>query len=219
MMTFTILTPVYLPEVNYFKYFLDCDIILFADHFQFKKRSNIVRSSTLLNNTRLTIPVKHTGYKQKISEKKIAPVESWNKIHLKTIRHLYHNFPYFEEYYPELIPVYNKPDVMLSGFLLNFIIWLKNKLKIECTVETTSQLDFSSDLHSGLIQFSVRNKADFYFRQEDVRSGWFSTDTLKKNNVSMIAFREFSDNVLKMNILEFLFRYGIEAAYKIRMIQ
>lgn len=217
-MNFTIKTPSYLPNVGYFKDLIDCDLFLFADHFQYTKRSVITRSSLLKNGNLLSVPVLHTGHKQSISEKKIVYSETWVKTHLKTLQHTYHSLPYFEEYYSKIESIYLAMENSLAKFLYVYTQFFLKELKIECTIYFTSSLNIFTDLNDTLIKFSKDYNADFLFTIEDHKAGWIDINRINNSKIHTIALEDVENELLNMNILEFLFENGAEAPFRLREI-
>ena len=217
MSSFQILTPEFLPSVSYFLPFLKSTIILVADHIQYKKRSNLTRSE---HGLKLTIPIKKTGFKTKIAEKKISYTENWQRKHLTRLYHLYHNHPYFDEYFYKLKDIYLKHCSQLSTFLYHHINFFTSSLKIKCDLKLTSQEGFTGPLEENLIIFSKNNSSSiFIYNKKDVQSGYINLKKLHDAKIATQALSDDCDPVLKqINILEFLFRFGPEAAFQIRDI-
>ncbi len=115
-MKFTITAPAYLPKVEYFIPFINCDKILFADHLQYVKRSSITKSAQLNKGNILSIPVKHLGVLSSIKSMEIATDQSWNINHLKTIRHQYNTYPFFEEYNADISNHFKEYNSNLGDF-------------------------------------------------------------------------------------------------------
>ena len=218
MNSFQILFPQFLPPVAYFLPFLESGVTLIADHIQYKKRSLLTRSENLKNNLSLTIPVKSKGYKQRIHQKEIAYIENWDRKHLTSLYHHYHMLPYFDEYFHKLEQVYNKHHTYLNYFLFDLICLFKTLLRIDSDVLLLSKEQFTGSLENDLIRFSKKNsQAIFLFKTKDVESGFIDLDKLSKAQVITKALPENTNPVYKQtNVLEYLFLYGPEAAFKIR---
>jgi hypothetical protein len=218
MKTFQILIPEFLPAVSFFFPFLNSDIVVIADHIQYKKRSNLTRSSLLKSDQSLTIPVKHNGFKKTIFEKEIAYIENWDRKHLTTIHHNYHMLPFFDDYYYKVEEIYKKHHKYLNQLLFDQIKLFTSILKVQSKTKLASKESFNDALEESLIRFSKNNgEAIFIYNQEDVNHGFIDLEKMKNARVKSKAVRQVSssssDNI---NILEYIFTYGPEAAFMLR---
>ena len=218
MNSFQISLPQFLPPFTYFLPFLDSGSVIIADHIQYTKRSLLTRCETLKNNLKLTVPVKNKGYTQRIYQKEITYTENWERKHLTSIYHHYHMLPYFDDYFHKIENIYDKHHACLNYFLLDLIIMFKSLLKIDSTILLASKEKFSDSLENNLIHFSKKNSnAVFLYKEIDVVSGFISLDKLAEARVETKALPAETKAVLKpINILDYLFLYGPEAAFKIR---
>ncbi len=215
-MSFTATIPSYLPDVKYFAQFLESRYVLFADHFQYTKRSSITRSTNLADNVQLVIPVIHNGYQKSISEKQIADIENWSNKHLKTIHHLYNKYPFFEEYFTEIETIYTQAAVPLNLFLFNNTSFFINKLKIKSRLISTTKLEFNANFKNSIIDFAMNlNLKKYYYKTEEISIS--IKDALLKSKIDPIEWgNNLNNKLFDVNILEFLFRFGPEAAFLIR---
>lgn len=215
-MSFMATVPMYLPDVNYFIHFLKSNYLLFVDHIQYTKRSSITRSTNLANKVKLTVPVIHNGYQKSISEKQIAYKENWSNKHLKTIYHLYHKNTFFEEYFTEFEMLYADQSGRLNIFLLSSMQFFLDKLQIKSRLMPTSKIGFDTDFESNIIDFAMSlNLKNYYYKT--LENTLISEKTLLRANIRPIMLiQNQNKNLLGMNILEFLFSFGPEAAFLIR---
>ena len=218
MNSFHLLAPEFLPPVSYFLPFLKSRTILIADHLQYTKRTNLTRSGSLKNGLKLNIPVKSTGLKKAIFEKEIAYIENWDRKHLTSLYHLYHTLPYFEDYYYNLEDIYKDHPTHLNSFLFDQIDFFIGCLKIKCDLRLTSNEGFKDTLEENLIRFAEKySQVMFLYNIQDVKAGYINPDKLHDANIETQPLAAFDDSSLKhINILEFLFKNGPEAAFQIR---
>ena len=218
MKTFQILTPEFLPDASYFCQFLKSNTVLIADHFQYKKRSYLTRSSPLKNGQQLTIPVKHTGFKKTIYEKEVAYIESWQRKHLTAIHHNYHLLPFFDDYYQKIEEIYRKHHKYLNHLLFDQIQLFLTILKISCKIKLTSDQGFNKALEESLVKFSKDiGGAIFLYRKEDINNGFISLEKIQNAQIKTQALAEVLSSLPQnTNILEFIFTYGPEAAFILR---
>jgi WbqC-like protein family len=220
-MRFTAILPAYLPNVSYLTQFLPCRFVLIADHVQFQKRSSITRNRISENASILSVPVIHDGYKKAIFQKEIANIENWNGKHLKTIHHKFNTAPYFDDYFPEIEILLANGSGNLSDFLMRFLIFFAQKLKIGTQLTATSQINFEGTLEDALIRFAKsKNLKTYYYMQHDREAGLLDTQKLGVEKINTETFPKLkSESLAKMNILEFLFQYGPEASFMLRDVE
>ncbi len=105
--------PQYLPWIGYFHKMAHCDLFVYLDDVQYKKREfqNRNRIRTPDGFIWLTVPVITKGkYHQNISEVKIDPTASaWQQEHLRSINLNYSRTPYYKEYIHFFEKLYNNP--------------------------------------------------------------------------------------------------------------
>lgn len=105
--------PQYLPWIGYFHKMASCDLFIYMDDVQYKKREfqnrNKIRTSD--GFIWLTVPVITKGrYFQKISEVEIDPTNlSWQDEHLKSIKTNYSRAAHYGEYLHFFEKLYNTP--------------------------------------------------------------------------------------------------------------
>lgn len=106
--------PSYLPWLGFFHKLNLCDKYVFMDTVQFEENGWLHRNRVRMPNgwSWLTVPIDHNASnKQRLNE--VYPIgvneenkESWQDEHWETIRHLYANAEYYDEYAPELRRLY-----------------------------------------------------------------------------------------------------------------
>jgi hypothetical protein len=115
--------PFYLPDFYYFYKIVCSDIFFVADFLRFRKQSPMVRADFIDFN--LTVPVQHhaLGPHPSLAKLTMVPKEMWRHKHLGTLKSKYGSFPFFEYYYPELIPIYQRNSESLVEFLWDILYW------------------------------------------------------------------------------------------------
>ncbi len=217
-MNFTAVLPEYLPNVEYFLSFLPCKTTLIADHVQFRKRSSITRNSILQGFPPLSIPIKHNMVAKAIYLKEINFLENWNRKHLKNIQHSFNKAPYFDDFYPEICLLLEKPDIRLTDFLIRFIVYFLRKLKISTDIIQASDEKIKLNLEEGLIEFARKyNFSQYFYKEQHAEMGWINTEILNAANISTTIYAPVkSEEMAQLNILDFLFQFGPEAPFALR---
>ncbi|MFI3294696.1 MAG: WbqC family protein [Rikenellaceae bacterium] len=118
----TILPTAFFPSIEYMQILGGGDVLIEA-HENYIKQSERNRCLLLSDKgvERLTVPVARTGgAKVLISDVRIDYAMPWQRTHLRTIRTLYANAPYFDHYFPVV-------EELLSG-RESFLLDLNNKI-------------------------------------------------------------------------------------------
>jgi hypothetical protein len=136
--------PTYLPWLGYFDLMDQVDIFIFLDNVQFAKRSWQQRNriKTPRGLEWLTVPVIVRGrYHQLIKEVEISDVDFWKK-HVRAIELNYSRAPYFEDFFPELLSIFEngKPWKSLLELNTELIKWLTKVIGIKTPVVRASSL-------------------------------------------------------------------------------
>jgi len=137
-----LLNTAYFPSLAWFACIAqgECTVDL-AGNFQkqsFRNRTNILSSQGVLG---LTVPVVHAG-KVTISAVEISYRENWQRQHIRSIETAYRNSPFFEYYWPELLPILTQKQSLLAQ--LNELII--NKLCQMCSLNSPSATTSWSDV-------------------------------------------------------------------------
>jgi hypothetical protein len=218
-MNYTIVSPAYLPDINYFIPLVNCTLVLYCDQYQYVKRSSVNRSYPVNNFKKLTIPVKHDGIKP-ISQKIIAQVESWQQSHLKTIKHLYNSLPFFDDYFEDLKRTFNHTTPFLTDFLQIQLKFFLNVLRINPQVIPLSSFSNYQNIEEVIIRVNRKNGFCFQFFKEYEIRGWLDPTILLNNKIKIETLQKFNgNNNYNQSILNFIFQYGPESAYLIREIK
>ena len=119
--------PYFLADYYYFQKIFLSDIFFIADFLQYRKQSAISRArlSIEYRPEYLTIPVHHSAGNPPphINQVRMLPPQYWVEQHLKTLKSLYRQYPFFEYYFPELEAIYLKKYQLLHHFLNDLICW------------------------------------------------------------------------------------------------
>lgn len=137
-MKVVILQPSYIPWRGYFDQIRRADLFVFYDDVQYDKRGwrnrNLIK--TIRGKQWLTIPVYAHGSQTgnvAINQIKIVWDNPWNTDHLKFLMHTYAKTPHLDRYLPLLNEFYQRHDILLSDFTIDFTIALARELGIRHT--------------------------------------------------------------------------------------
>lgn len=120
-----VVVPTYLPNVAYFAWLLQQEVVPFVanTHYQkqtFRNRTEIYGANGTLI---LTIPVEHRKVESHQQEKEveICYASNWQKQHWKSLCAAYRSSPFFEFYEADLYPFYHKKTTSLFEYNLSLL--------------------------------------------------------------------------------------------------
>jgi hypothetical protein len=144
-----ILSTAYLAPVQYFTKFVEYDKVIIEAHENFLKQTYRNRCKIYGANGELslTIPVKKSAPKTKITELLIDYDTNWRKMHWKSIESAYNSSPFFEYYIDDFIPFYTKKYKYLLDYNTELLQMILDTLEISTNIEfTNSFLNNVSDI-------------------------------------------------------------------------
>ncbi|MHB2147861.1 WbqC family protein [Calditrichota bacterium LG25] len=212
--------PAFLPDLMYFWQMSQCQIAIFADHLPFSKGARINRSAPL--NTPqdvLTIPVQHETSENQIFKRKVAEQTFWKQKHVKSLRHLFHNFPFAEYYLPEIEDLYGTDFVYLGDLLFELHLKLVKWLHLPLQIYRSSKLDFKGDASRLVGAWCKQFQCEAYIAPEQTfKKQWIDARVLKAQNIRALLFAPlphstFLENYARKSILHFILQFGPEAGY------
>lgn len=135
-----LLSTAYWPNLHYFYYLLNADVVTIEQHENYQKQSFRNRTQILTANGALdlSIPVKKNGIKELVKDVEICYKENWHIKHWRAIISAYKNSPYFDYFEDEIKYFYeNKFDLLLDYNVKQMQLVLKI-LKIKKEIGLTS---------------------------------------------------------------------------------
>lgn len=144
-MRIAIMQPTYLPWLGYFDIMDQVELFVFLDNVQFVKQSWHVRNriKTPKGLEWLTVPViLHGRFGQLINEAEIRMADFWKK-HVRAIEVNYRRAPYFQDYFSDLLSVFEqgKPWIHLVDLNITLITWLSGVLGVKNRSLRSSHLE------------------------------------------------------------------------------
>ncbi len=212
--------PAFLPDLVYFWQMSQSQLIVFTDHLQFSKGSSINRSAPLnTDQDILSIPVKHDQQKVTIAQKRMASENFWRQKHLKTLHHLFHNFPFAEYYLPQIEEIYKAEINSLADLLFLLTDKIKNWLHLPVKIVRSGELNHDRDATALILQWCRQFECQGYMAfAETFHKGWVQKDLLNQQNIKVFQFpalpsSHFLANYANKSIIHFLLQFGPEAGY------
>ena len=173
MTTLVVLQPGYLPWLGFFDQLDKADVFVYYDDVQYDKGGwrNRNRIKTPHGRIWLTVPVLIAGhFGQAINEVAIDTEKHWARKHLRTIEQNYHAAPYFDDYFPALSALLDRPWRLLADLDVTLVEEIARWLRIETTIYKVSSLSIDGRRNERLINLCRHFGADRYLSGDAARS-------------------------------------------------
>jgi hypothetical protein len=157
--------PQYLPWLGYLHKIAACDLFIFLDDVQYKKREfqNRNKIKTPQGPLWLTVPVvtKHKQL-QKINEVMIDNETGWNGDHWKSIERNYAHADFLGEHRAFFEKLYGAGHDSLSALSMEIIEYMLSYLMINTTRKLSSEFNLTSTSTERIIDLCKKTGADAY---------------------------------------------------------
>lgn len=212
--------PEHLPWMGFFDKMLRCDLYVYLDNVQFKKRyfENRNKIRTQHGWQWVTVPVISKGkYLQKINEVEIDNSQNWRIKYLGSIQNSYGKSPYFDQFYPGLASAIKIPCRHLVDLNIRIVQYIRDFLKIRTPVHKASDLGVDEFSGSELIlQICSHLGAKIYISGPDGRK-YLNNEKFTKNSTG-IVYHDFNhpvypqmhsgDFISHLSVIDFIFNKG-----------
>ena len=224
-MRVSIMQPIFLPWVGYFKMIKNSDLFIFLDDVQFEKKSYQRRNKILVSKKEklITVPViTKNKFTQNINEVLIDNTRNWRYDLIETLRHNYSKHEFFQENMLYIKKVINKDHDKLVDLDLELIKSISNYLSINTKFELSSNFKINEKKEKKLITLLKKVGAKEYItplRSKDyIGEGKIFSD----NGINLTYFeyqckkynQKKSDKFIShLSIIDLLFNKGKQAEY------
>jgi len=135
-----LITPHYLPSLEYFVCLLPYDNILLEVQAHYQKQCYYNRCHILTSQKvdKLIIPIQNTHTKVKCSDVKIDYSQKWPQLHWRAISTAYRRAPYFEYFADHFHRIFLKAPRCLLDFNLSMLTTCLQLLQLEKKIELTT---------------------------------------------------------------------------------
>lgn len=165
-MKLAIMQPYFFPYLGYFQLMAAVDRFVIYDDVNFIKQGWINRNRILVNGQAkfITIPVKKISSFRSIANTEIDRSKPWSDKMLKTIEQSYCKSPHFEEVYAGIVSVIQSEPRTIGELATNSIAFVKDHLKIETTLISSSIAYGNSNLsgQNRVLDICKKEGADTY---------------------------------------------------------
>ena len=192
---------------------------MFLDDAQFSNQGmhNYHYIKTPQGSFRIKIPVEYTTGDQ-IKEVIVKDQLNWRQKHIKIIEMNYKKAPFFNLIFSDFINLLENTNDNLSAMNINFIIFICDKLKIQCEFVKSSDLIVTGDKESRVIEICKSLKADTYISGTGAKV-YQNNENFKSNGLDLVYtnFKPFEYSQLwaspflsNVSILDYLMHNGYD---------
>lgn len=214
----TIHQPEHIPWLGFFNKVDKVDAYVVLDNVQFRKRyfQNRNKIRTRDGWHWITVPViaKNNSI---INDVVIDNSGHWMRKYLETIRHTYHNAPFYNDYYDCMAQIIKEETEYISELNYKLIRFLMNALGINTKIIRISELDLPSDIHSSnlILEICKSLNASVYMSGK-YGVNYLNEKDFEKENIKML-YQDFHHPIYKqlyepfipqMSIIDLLFNHG-----------
>ena len=189
--------PEHLPWIGFFNKMEQCNLYVYLDSVQFKKRYFENRNILKANNGArwLTVPVYSKGkYTQRIDRVVINNQSRWRRRYLGRLEHIYKKAPFWDDVKNIVFPCVEKRKDKLIDLNSELIERCRNYLQIKTPLVLASSLGIGQFSGSDLIlQICLKTKADIYISGPDGRN-YLKLNKFQKEGIDVV-YHDFNHPV------------------------
>lgn len=219
--------PEHIPWAGFFHKMDVCDVTVYFDTVQFKKRyfENRNRIRTRSGWQWLTVPVKTRGrFTQRIADVTLCEDAPWRRKYLAALRHNYSHAPYFNEIFPAVRDILDKRQTLLTELNIDLIECVRAYLGIGGRTVRASRLPAFSTSSTSLLLDLCRHLGATEYVCGMSGPDYMDMDLFKNAGIRVRTLRyavpeypqAFSGFEAGMSILDAMFNLGPEALAVVR---
>jgi len=188
-MNVAIQQPEHIPWIGFFNKMIQCDLFVYLDNVQFKKRyfENRNKINGKAEVLWLTVPATSKGlYTQKLCDVQIDNDQAWKKKYKGRLEHIYGKYPFWSDLKAIVYPPLDKSFVKLADLNLALIENIREYLEIDTPTALASEMVCEDLKGSDLIlELCVRSKAKLYTSGPD-GINYLETEKFLKNGIEIL---------------------------------
>ena len=197
--------PQYLPWLGYFHKIANCDLFLFLDDVQYKKREfqNRNKIKTPAGELWLTIPVITKGhFTQNIKDVQINKEENWESQHWASIVQNYSKAPYFGEHKEFFKKLYEVKWDLLIDISMEIIRYSLSYLEIKTPIKMSSEYNVLSQSTERIVELCKKTGADTYFSGSGGKA--YMDEKLFTDSSIKLTYQDFHHQEYKQSYTGFM---------------
>jgi len=219
--------PEHLPWTGFFNKMAQCDLFVYLDNVQFKKRyfDNRNKIKTEDGVKWITVPIHSKGkYTQNINQVVIDNESRWTKKYLGIIEHTYKKSPFWNDVKNIVFPCLGESRDKLADLNYALIEGCRNYLRVNTPVNMASALQVDGLSGSDLIlEICLKTKADIYISGPDGRD-YMDIDRFNQRGIKIVYHdfehpvypQLFDGFVSHMSIIDLIANMGPKSSHIVR---
>jgi len=172
-----IFSTAYAPPINYIALAakhknIEIEIFEYFEKQSIRNHCNIASANGL---QKLTIPLANRKNKTHTKDIKISYAEAWNVFHKKALQTAYNNSPFFEYYFYQFEPFYNKKFEYLIDFNQHLLSKILVVLKLTIEVKETQSYLNNTQLENNFMELEnlqITNETNEYYQVFKDKNGF-----------------------------------------------
>ncbi len=214
--------PNFMPWLGFWDKVMKSDLMILLDNVQFSRGSftNRCKIKTNQGESWLTVPIRQK-YGQLIRDVRIINGingDKWIRKHIGTIYHNYRKCPFFMNYFPSLVRIYQKNKVFLVDFNKKFIALFSDWMDLNCEFVFASELGISikgiDDPTSKLIEL-VKFVGGTHYLSGISGTKYLKKEQFQENNIYLEyqifehpKYFQFGEFIPNLSVLDILMNQG-----------
>ena len=219
--------PEHLPWIGFFNKMAQCDLFVYLDNVQFKKRYFENRNKIKAEDgiKWITVPIYSKGkYTQNINQVVIDNESRWTKKYMGMIERTYKKSPFWNDVKSIVYPCLEQKYSKLVDANLSLIDKCKKYLMIETTTVLASNLEVDDFTGSDLnLEICIKTKADIYISGPDGRD-YLDIDGFNQKGIKIVYHdfehpvypQLFDGFVSHMSIIDLIANMGPKSSHIVR---
>lgn len=165
--TVVIHQPDFVPYLGFFQRFLSADEFIVLDHVQFvtgtsRSWTHRDKIKTPSGEKWLTLSVRKAPFGTPINQIELSMSVDWATAHLNLLSQNYRKAPFFDEVFPSIVSLYDKPPRLMVDFNLRAIELLMDLLDVRLPWVLSSTLQPAGSSNELLIDLLIKVGATHY---------------------------------------------------------
>lgn len=150
----------YLPNITYFSLLKKQKVVFLEGNENFRKQSYRNRCKILgaQKIQQLIIPVHYSNKNKQIKNVRIDNSQKWNNVHKRAIMAAYGKAPFFDFFWPELMPLYDRKFDLLYDFNLALLYKISNLLRLGIEFAETKEYNEFPDVQDFRNRINAKGK-------------------------------------------------------------
>lgn len=206
MSSIAIMQPYFFPYGGYFSLASASDTFVFFDDVNFMKKGWINRNQ-LCNDIHIVVPLKKASIHKKINEIEIIHEKKWRTKILNSLKHCYHQTPYFDDVYSLVESVIEPQYKSIADMARESVVRSSEYLGLNCQWEVSSTHYPKTNTKRGAqrLQAITKEKQSSYYYNPIGGIELYSKEDFLKHGIHLGFIS--NNSMEKISILDYMMRH------------